>query len=209
MATRQFDELKSIRTEIDELSASREIEKYFDEMELSEEEKEKRIKTALAFQKFFRKLFDTMLSGEELREYFINQITNEYIRILDRYGFRPNRGHIERFAETIVDNTLRNIKTEWYTSVNRSINIAESETNNSANYEQYQQAIENGCTTKTWITQNDKQVRESHIKLDHETIGIDQLFQVGNAEMRYPCDEETAFDFPEEVTNCRCSIIYR
>ena len=39
MAIRIFDELKTIRSELDEISALREIEKYFSEMELPEEEK--------------------------------------------------------------------------------------------------------------------------------------------------------------------------
>lgn len=208
MAQRTFDELKSIRTELDELSAAREIEQYFSEMDLPEEEIELRIQVANDFQRFFRNLFLLMLTGEALREKYIDDIRSEYIRICDRYDLIPNMVHIDRLAETIVDNTLQNIDTEWYTSIGRSVNIAETETNNSANYDDLQDAIESGLTQKTWVTMRDNKVRESHVVLDGATIGIDELFQVGDAEMRFPCDEEVAFDYPEEIVNCRCTISY-
>lgn len=208
MAIRQIDELKSIRKELDELSASQEIARYFEEMDLPSEEIDLRIKVANDFQRFFRGLFLAMLVGEGLRESYINDIRNEYIRICDRYDLIPNMAHIDRLAETIVDNTLQNIDTEYYTSIGRSINIAECETNNSANYDDLQDAINNGYTQKTWVTMRDNKVRETHTAIDGATIGIDELFQVGNAEMRFPCDEELAFDYPEEISNCRCTVIY-
>lgn len=208
MAQRTFDELKSIRTELDELSAAREIEQYFSEMDLPEEEIELRIQVANDFQRFFRNLFLLMLTGEALREKYIDDIRSEYIRICDRYDLIPNMVHIDRLAETIVDNTLQNIDTEWYTSIGRSVNIAETETNNSANYDDLQDAIESGLTQKTWVTMRDNKVRDTHVALDGATIGIDELFQVGDAEMRFPCDEEVAFDYPEEIVNCRCTISY-
>lgn len=208
MAIRQIDELKAIRKELDELSATQEIAKYFEEMDLPSEEIELRIKVANDFQRFFRDLFLAMLVGEGLRESYINDIRNEYIRICDRYDLIPNMAHIDRLAETIVDNTLQNIDTEYYTSIGRSINIAECETNNSANYDDLQDAINNGYTQKTWVTMRDNKVRETHVVLDGVTIGIDELFQVGDAQMRFPCDEEYAFDSPQEINNCRCCILY-
>lgn len=208
MAQRTFDELKSIRTELDELSAAREIEQYFSEMDLPEEEIELRIQVANDFQRFFRNLFLLMLTGEALREKYIDDIRSEYIRICDRYDLIPNMVHIDRLAETIVDNTLQNIDNEFYTSIGRSVNIAEAETNNSANYDDLQDAIESGLTQKTWVTMRDNKVRDTHVALDGATIGIDELFQVGDAEMRFPCDEEVAFDYPEEIVGCRCTISY-
>lgn len=208
MAIRQIDELKSIRKELDELSATQEIAKYFEEMELPSEEIELRIKVANDFQRFFRDLFLAMLAGEGLRESYINDIRNEYIRICDRYDLIPNMAHIDRLAETIVVNTLQNIDTEYYTSIGRSISIAECETNNSANYDDLQDAINNGYTQKTWVTMRDNKVRETHVALDGATIGINEFFQVGNAEMLYPCDELNGFDYPEELVGCRCTVLY-
>ena len=208
MAIRQFDELKGIRQEIDLAAASRMIEAYFDEMALDDEDIEKRIKAANDFMRFFFALFLAMRENKISRDECIQRITDEYVRILDRYDYRPNMGHIDNLAEAITDNTLENIDSEWYTSVDRSVKIAETETNNSANYEGLQEAIDNGFTQKTWVTMQDNKVRETHRAIDGMTIGIDELFPVGNAEMRYPCDEEVAWDFPEESVNCRCVLQY-
>ena len=208
MAVRQFDELKSIRKELDLAFAKREIEKYFDEMELPKSEIEKRIRIAYDFQNFFVALFSAILLSEDSREQYISRIQREYTRICDKYDLRVNEPHINRLAETIVDNTMANIDTEWYTSTDRTIKIAETETNNSANYTELQEAKENGYTSKTWVTMNDNKVRATHRAVDGMTIGIDETFMVGNAEMRFPCDEEMAFEYPEELANCRCILTY-
>lgn len=209
MAIRQFDELKRIQKELDELAISLEIIKYFDEMDLPEEEIELRTKVASEFQHFFRNLFLIMATGEVIRESYIEDIRNEYIRICDKYGLTPNMSHIDRFAETIVDNTLQNINSDYYTSVERSITIAETETNNSANYDELQDMIAEGKTQKTWVTMQDNKVRETHMAIDGMTIGIDDLFEVGDALMRFPCDEEMAYDSPQETVNCRCHLEFQ
>lgn len=208
MATRTFDELKSIRNELEEIEARRRIAEYFEEMFISDADKEKRIQTAYDFQALFRRLFTMMAIVEIARNQMIQTIMEEYIKVLDRYDYRPNMNHIRVFAETIVDNTLLNIDTDWYTSLDRSIKMAESETNNAANYEMDREAIEAGYTQKTWVTMQDNKVRDTHKALDGVTIDIGETFKVGMAEMRFPCDEELAFDYPEEIANCRCILEY-
>lgn len=208
MAIRQFDELKRIKKELDELAVSLEIINYFDEMDLPEEEIELRTKVASEFQRFFRNLFLVMATGEVIRESYIEDIRSEYIRICDKYGLTPNMSHIDRFAETIVDNTLQNINSDYYTSIERSITIAETETNNSANYDELQDMIAEGKTQKTWVTMRDKKVRDTHMAIDGMTIPIEEMFPVGNTEMLYPCDELNGFDSPEEIVGCRCTCVY-
>ena len=208
MAQRILDELKNIRQELDSLSATQSIIRYFDEMDLDDEEKNKRIAVATDFQRFFMGLFLLLVTAEVTREEIIEQISDEYIRILDRYDLRPNMGHIDRLAETIADNTLANLDKEWYTSTDRSIKIAETETNNSANYEELQEAIDSGYTLKTWETQNDEKVRITHQEVNGLTIPIEDYFLVGEAELLYPCDEVNGWNNPEELNNCRCVVKY-
>jgi uncharacterized protein with gpF-like domain len=208
MAVRQFDELKRINKELDEVAVAQEIAKYFEEMDLPSEEIELRIRIANDFQRFFQNLFFLMLTGEALREKYINDIRNEYIKICDRYDLIPNMEHINRLAETVVDNTLQNIDKEFYTSIGRTVSIAETETNSSANYDELQDMIANGMTQKTWQTMQDNRVRKSHAELDGVTIPIEDMFSVGNAEMLYPCDELNGFDYPEELVGCRCTCVY-
>ncbi|MBE3130023.1 MAG: hypothetical protein IMZ54_04790 [Acidobacteria bacterium] len=56
--------------------------------------------------------------------------------------------------------------------------------------------------TKTWVTEGDDKVRESHAELDGVTIGLDETFDNG---VDHPSDRDGE---PEEVFNCRCWLTY-
>ncbi len=59
---------------------------------------------------------------------------------------------------------------------------------------------------KTWIATNDSRTRDAHLKmLDYPTIGQNELFKVGDKEMKYPGDWNGG---PENCCNCRCAIAY-
>jgi hypothetical protein len=59
---------------------------------------------------------------------------------------------------------------------------------------------------KTWIATNDLRTRDAHLKmLDYPTIGQNELFKVGDKEMKYPGDWNGG---PENCCNCRCAIAY-
>ena len=206
MAARIIDELKTIKQEVDESAIRKAIIDYFDEMNV--EDVNKRTETAISLERVVRNILLLALAGEMAREQLIDNLISEYSRIIVASGYRPNYAHIERVCEDIVDNTLAKIDVAYMTSTDRSIVIAETETNNAANYDGYEEAKENGKTQKVWITLQDNKVRQTHSEIDGMTIGIDELFQVGAAEMRFPCDEELAYDFPEEIVNCRCSLEY-
>lgn len=208
MAIRIIDELKTIKSEIDELSVRKIIMDYFDEMGIPEEEISRRTNAAVDLERVFRNLFLLSLAGEVTREELINRLISEYSQIVLSYGYRPNYAHIERVAEDVIEHTLEKIDTEYMTSEGRAINIAENEINNVGNNDEYLEAKENGKTTKTWHTLRDNKVRDTHVVMDEVTIGIDEFFQVGEAEMLYPLDEENAYDHPEETNNCRCWTTY-
>lgn len=95
----------------------------------------------------------------------------------------------------------------WYLSEDRAKYNAENEANTVLNYKDYKEAAQN-YKYKTWITENDIRVRDTHIPLEGETIPISDMFVVGEALMRFPKDIEYAADSPEEIVNCRCSIKY-
>lgn len=207
MATRIIDELRSIKQEADESAIRKAIIDFFDEMEV--DDVGKRTKLAISLEKIFREMFLLALAGELAREQLISNLITEYSMAIVASGYRPNYAHIERVCEDIVDNTLKGIDTPYMTSTDRAIAIAENETNNTANADEYMTAIENGKTEKTWHTEKDNKVRKTHREVDEITIPIDELFQVGDAEMRFPCDMELAYDSPQETNNCRCHISYR
>jgi len=55
---------------------------------------------------------------------------------------------------------------------------------------------------KTWLATLDSRTRDSHQKLDGETVGVDDKFSNG---LMYPGDPNGA---GAEVWNCRCTLIY-
>lgn len=207
MATRTLDELKTIKKEVDESAIRKAIIDFFDEMDV--DDVNKRTALAINLERIFRDLFYLAIIGEASRDEMIARLISQYSQEIVASGYRPNYAHIERVCEDVVDGTLERIDTPYTTSTDRSILIAETETNNAANYDEYLEAKENGMTEKVWHTMEDNKVRQTHMEIDGATVGIDELFQVGAAEMRFPCDEEYAYDFPEELVNCRCSVLYQ
>lgn len=97
---------------------------------------------------------------------------------------------------------------EYWLSIARAINIAQNEANTFLNYTDFLDAKNRGLSQKTWLAMPDNKVRETHIEVEGQTIGIDEYFQVGNSQMRFPHDWEMMPD-PKEVVNCRCAIEYK
>ena len=131
MAARIIDELKTIKQEVDESAIRKAIIDYFDEMNV--EDVNKRTETAISLERVVRNILLLALAGEMAREQLIDNLISEYSMIIVASGYRPNYAHIERVCEDIVDNTLAKIDVEYMTSAERSIVIAETETNNAAN----------------------------------------------------------------------------
>ena len=96
---------------------------------------------------------------------------------------------------------------DYWLSINRAVNIAQNEANTFLNYSDFVNAKAQGYTKKTWHTMLDNKVRDTHEEIEGMTIGIDEYFQVGNSEMKFPHDWELAPD-PKETINCRCAIDY-
>lgn len=207
MATRIIDELKTIKKDIDESAIRKAIIDFFDEMDV--DDVAQRTELALSLEKIFREIFFLALAGELTREQLIDELITDYSMAIVGSGYRPNYAHIERVCEDVVDNTLEKIDVPYMTSTDRSITIAETETNNTANYDGYEEAKAEGKTEKIWKTMGDNRVRMTHQAIADEVIGIDELFQVGDAEMRFPCDEELAYDSPQETVGCRCWLEFQ
>lgn len=207
MAIRTLDELKTIKKEVDESAIRKAIIDFFDAMDV--DDVNKRTELAINLERIFRDLFYLAIIGEASREEMIEKLISEYSQEIVASGYRPNYAHIERVCEDVVDNTLEKIDTPYMTSTERSILIAETETNNVANHDELEEAKANGKTEKTWVAFHDNKTRETHRDVDGTTIPIDDMFQVGMAELMCPCDEINGYDNPEEVCNCRCHLIFQ
>ena len=203
----EFDELNNPK------SRAIPYEQYFGEMELTEEQKEERIKASKRIEDMMLFLFSLLSVMKEYSyenlEFVVSQVKNQYSDILsvsmemDEYL----NGYVNDFSEQIVETTQNHMDDEWYLSDDRAMFIAENEANTTFNYMEYKKAIESGKKKKRWVTMRDRHVRHTHQLVEGKTIGINDVFLVGDSEMLYPKD--TTFGASaREIVNCRCSIKY-
>ena len=207
MRVYEFDELNS--------SKSRAIpyDLYFGEMDLTEKQKEERIKASKQIESMMLFLFSLLSVMNEYSyqnvEFVVNQVKTQYSNIISSSEVMDDylTGYVQEFSEQIVETTQEYFEDEWYLSDDRAIFVAENEANTTFNYLEYKKAVNSGKTKKRWVTMRDRHVRHTHQLVDGKTIGINDVFLVGDSEMFYPKD--TTFGASaNEIVNCRCSIKY-
>lgn len=202
--------------EINDLSQDEilDISTYFDEMELSDEEKEKRkefSESMVDVMLFIFALFSVMRQyGYINKNYIISQLQSRYSDLVLKYMDinKAVNDYIQRFSEEIVDTTLKYPDEEYYLSNDRATLVSVNEAQTVLGYSELSEAIKNGYTKKKWITEGDRKVRKTHREVDMQEIPIDEYFFVGDSLMMYPHDNITFDIDPKEVINCRCSIVY-
>jgi HK97 family phage portal protein len=82
----------------------------------------------------------------------------------------------------------------------RATKIARTETMTSLNVGAYNAYKQAGFKKKEWLSCRDKRVRDSHVKIDGEIVGINEKFSNG---LLHPHAEGPA----SEVINCRCTLV--
>ena len=205
MNVRKIDELNVVEAPIA-------YEQYFGEMEISEKEKQDRIKLAYEFEDYLLALFLILATEEREREEYYQQADEEYCQIATKYmGVKETPVHINDYAAeitmSIVDTTLDNIDVDYYLSEERAKSIAANEANSIGNYREQVEMVKRGYKFKEWRTMKDDRVRHTHVKVDNTKIGIFERFNVGNMQMMFPRDVSLGAG-PEEIVNCRCSLRY-
>lgn len=204
-----FDELNSLSKKRIEYS------QYFGEMELSEEEKRKRIKLAEELEFIFLAWFE-WISEQELEsldsDAMHQRIDVSYCEHIKTYiGKREIPTQINEYVANITlditESTLTHLDDEYYLSDERASVIAANEANVIGNYRQQVEAIKQGYKYKVWNTMRDDRVRHTHVVLDAKKIGIFESFDVGLCQMMYPKDASLGAT-AEEIVNCRCSLSY-
>lgn len=187
------------------------IDAYFNGMELSDEEKEKRKEFSKQMNDvimFVFVLFLTMKNYSYIdKNFIINQLEIQYLEVVSKFANLDEyiQDYIEAFSKETVEITLEHGADDYWTSEKRSAAIAVNEANSILGYQQLQDAIKKGYRRKTWITERDNKVRKTHREVDGETVGITEMFLVGNSLMAYPHDFSAE---AKEVCGCRCSIKY-
>lgn len=226
--------------EINKLSEKRQrslpYEQYFGEMELSDEQKEKRIELAKALEKQFLFVFtmirsDIVAGNTPDKDYYSEMLSRRYFDTLILFGLivgrlnpkndsernlknKPNvnsyskdiKRYVDDISDKMIDSTIKN-KDDAYTFSQDRIRFAsENESNTIMNSKEYSDAIAEGYKRKQWITEKDDKVRNTHRYVDDEIIGIHDLFDVGDCQMRFPRDADNGS--ADEIVNCRCTIKY-
>lgn len=211
----EFDELNILNEE------NIDYESYFGEMDLTEEEKRKRVSLAEKFETLFIPFF--LLFSEEKEETLVENKIEKYKELI-KSGYvaivisflttKENKipSYVKEYAEKlsndIVNTTIKNKGSEYYTSNKRAKFISANEANSIGNYAQQIEAIKSEKKYKTWKTMRDKYVRHTHQVIDEKKIGIFEPFQVGNSKMLYPRDSSQGAS-ATEIVNCRCVVKYQ
>lgn len=207
-----FDELNKL---YDETANRRSMpyDQYFGEMDLSEEQIERRKQTAQEIERFMTSVLMAMFyqyqEGSYSYEEITAELTREYQGMLERMNVPFTayflQMHVQSMVADLIASTLNNPSLVYNYTNDRAMFIAENESNDIWNDSEYQDAILTGKTMKRWSAILDKRTRDTHREVNGAAIPIDEYFQVGEALLLYPKSDSS---YPEEVVNCRCSVIY-
>ena len=188
-------------------------EQYFGEMEITDDQKKKRIQAAEEIEDimfFLYELVSLMTDYRYISPEFIKQkVYKKYINVLEKHG-NPDKyieEYAKEFSDMVVDTTIKHSGEEFYRSEDRAMLVAENEANSAINYFEYKEAVAGGKKRKQWITQRDDRVRDTHKEVNGETIPIDNAFIVGDSLMAFPKDTSYGASI-NEIAGCRCTIKY-
>ena len=194
---------------IDELNLIS-YEDYFSKMPVSKKQRKDRIRAAQEFEDIFL-YFITMLDLETTygtEQKSIDDFKVQYTEAVKKYNSNDVfiALYVASLAANLLETAIKHKGEEWYTSFNRAQLLAANGANSVLNQTDFDNATSLGYTRKKWLTEMDNKVRPTHIVMEGQTIPINDLFIVGNAVMPYP--HYYACNYPEEVVNCRCGIMY-
>jgi hypothetical protein len=235
MGLTNFDELNTLSTtettKDDRRKAIRKkipIHDYFENMQISEEEKEKRVRLAnllLADVLFLfalsRRNRDTRYLSETFQKRYISSVKKvtepdqkmqRYIRkvcnSIVKTTLKSGKDDGKKQGEALTDSDVIKVSQDSYAvSLERATSVAENEANTILNGEEYSNAVKNGCTRKRWKSYRDERVRADHADVDGQVVDISRPFRVGKYMMMYPKDDSLGAGL-EEIVNCRCSVEY-
>lgn len=225
MGLTNFDELNTLSTtettKDDRYKATRKkipIHDYFENMQISEEEKEKRVRLANLLLADVLFLFALSKRNQD-KQYLSEAFQKRYLSSVQKVA-EPDQKmqrYIRKVCDSIVDTTLKggSLTTSkankpqdpYVVSVDRATNVAENEANAILNGDEYITAVKNGCTKKRWKSYRDERVRADHADVDGQVVDISRPFRVGKYVMMYPKDDSLGAGL-EEIVNCRCSVEY-
>lgn len=204
--TLRFDQLNSLSRE--------EYEEYFGVMNISDDQKEDRVLTAMALEDRFLKIFAFIQWRIDNGEMFVADSIPMFeeaflIVALTRLGLTEEDVSDDalRFATDVALSTYRNRETPYFLSADRAVNMAKTESNNINCHGELLDAKKAGYRTKTWCTIIDGRERDWHGAEDGYTLPIDEPFEIIGELLMYPTDRSLGAS-ADNISNCRCSLSY-
>lgn len=207
MGIRIFDEINVLEQESTQRSVP--YSQYFGEMELSDDEKEKREELARQFESIFLVTFALIKIMQYTEEYMTDYLNRYYLETISNFSEPDDylKNYSAEMSQNIVNTTFQNIDDKYFTSADRAMFIAENEANTDINYLEYIKAINDSKTKKKWIDMKDKRERKTHLNVGGTILPIEQPFRVGESLMLFPKDFSLDAE-AKEIVNCRCSVKY-
>lgn len=204
---------------------------YFGDMKLTNEQKKKRRDLALILEDYIMIFFNVIYlgysQGIENETMAKQELTYNLYDILADKGYFESEEEMDKYISDTVNNAYTSTNDNlanhfndydytgsgpYWVSEDRAMFVAENEANTLFNSKEYVEAKANGYTHKIWMAYPDDRVRPTHEDVDGAKLPIGSYFDVGRARMLYPRDVtselSTGAECPEEVVNCRCTVIY-
>lgn len=215
MALSNIDELNAYEYVYTDSELDKILTEYYEVMDIDDTQKEKRKDLAKQIRDSLLFLFVLIevayeydyLTYDNILSQFRNQFQQSVFGniVIDSYMEQ----YIQKVTKDVVDTTFKKldlINPNYWTSDERAIIVGENEANSILNYEELQEAIEQGYTMKKWITEKDNRVRKTHRAVDEKIIPIEDYFEFPDCKGLFPHDYENLSD--KELANCRCSLKY-
>lgn len=204
-----FDELNKLS---EESMRSEPYEKYFEDMEITDEQKEERIKFSKDIEPvllYILALASMMIKQDSIdRLFLIKEFKTEYLDIVEKYMAIDDYilSYSDILSNNIINATFDN-SDEYFLSHDRVYFISECEANSILNYSDFKKAVLEGKKYKTWVDIRDRRERKTHREVGGKTIPILESFAVGSSLLLYPKDTSLGAS-SSEIVNCRCTVKY-
>ena len=198
-----MDRLNNIQTKYPRID----IEEVISNMDIPEADKEKRVELAEKVRDVFDWLFAFVITASVTE----GTLDIEYLTLSVEYRLKDLvnldiqyvREQVEKFSRDIVETTVENKDEDYFLSPQRADERAIDEANAIYGYEELDEAIKEGKTHKTWVSEKLKSTRKWHRDMDGVTIPIEDYFHFDDCDMLLPHDMNGT---ARQNSGCLCHV---
>lgn len=198
-----MDRLNNIQTKYPQID----IEEVIDQMDIPDADKEKRVDLAKKISDVFDWLFAFVLTASatelELDVEYLTLSVEYRLKDLVNVDITNVVRQIEMFVGDVVGTTVEHRDEDYYLSPQRATEIAVDEANAIYGYEELDEAIRQGKTHKTWVSERLKSTRKWHLEMDGVTIPIEEPFHLDDCDMMIPHDMNGT---ARQNSGCLCHV---